>query len=174
MFFVQSKSAPSRHFSTWRNSRRQLQNNVGDENLMLKKCLLDFCWKNGHLPSLKLTVRTWKMMVKNTRFLLGWPIFRCYISFRECNFWTPKKRIWRRCSKQVDVSLSVFLQKQSEQRGKETRTTIKGDSHMSHWKKMFASLTDNELVCLHGSGGGLWISRNFIWAMKKTLVGWVI
>ena len=36
------------------------------------------------LPSLKLTVRTWKWMVGRWHFLLGWPIFRCYVSFREC------------------------------------------------------------------------------------------
>ena len=30
----------------------------------------------GSLPYLKLTVRTWKWMVGNSRFLLGWPIFR--------------------------------------------------------------------------------------------------
>ena len=36
------------------------------------------------IPSLKLTVRTWKWMVGRWHFLLGWPIFRCYVSFREC------------------------------------------------------------------------------------------
>ena len=41
--------------------------------------------KTNSVPSLKLTVRTWKWMVWNTTFLLGWPIFRCYkyVSFRE-------------------------------------------------------------------------------------------
>ena len=28
-----------------------------------------------------------KMDRWNTRFLLGWPIFRGYVSFRECNCW---------------------------------------------------------------------------------------
>ena len=35
-----------------------------------------------HLPSLKLTVRTWKWLEYS--FFLGWPIFRGYVSFREC------------------------------------------------------------------------------------------
>ena len=48
------------------------------------------------LPSLKLTVCTWKWMVGicwNT--CLGWPIFRGHVSFRECTnstdpqLWTP-------------------------------------------------------------------------------------
>ena len=36
------------------------------------------------LPSLKLTWHV-KMDGWNTSFLLGWPIFRCYVSFREGN-----------------------------------------------------------------------------------------
>ena len=36
------------------------------------------------LPSLKLTWHL-KMDGWNTSFLLGWPIFRCYVSFRECS-----------------------------------------------------------------------------------------
>ena len=35
------------------------------------------------LPSLKLT-RNLKVDGWNSSFLLGWPIFRCYVSFREC------------------------------------------------------------------------------------------
>ena len=35
------------------------------------------------IPSLKLTWHL-KMDGWNTSFLLGWPIFRCYVSFREC------------------------------------------------------------------------------------------
>ena len=34
----------------------------------------------------------WKMDGWNTSFLLGWPIFRCYVSFRECTShksWSP-------------------------------------------------------------------------------------
>ena len=34
----------------------------------------------------------------NTSFLLGWPIFRCYVSFRECRekkiTENPKKLTW--------------------------------------------------------------------------------
>ena len=37
------------------------------------------------IPSLKLTYPL-KMDGWNTTFLLGWPIFRCYVSFREGNF----------------------------------------------------------------------------------------
>ena len=42
---------------------------------------------NQFLPSLELTVRPWKWMVGiwNTTFLLGRPIFRGYVSFREGN-----------------------------------------------------------------------------------------
>ncbi len=39
-------------------------------------------WSVG-LPSLKLTACTWKVMVGRWNFLLGWPIFRCYVSFSE-------------------------------------------------------------------------------------------
>ena len=55
--------------------------------------------------SLKLTVRPWKLMVWIlSRFLLGWPIFRAYVSFREVHpgswenehFEPPKK--WKFCS----------------------------------------------------------------------------
>ena len=35
------------------------------------------------IPSLKLTVRPWKWMVGRWNFLLGWPNFRGYVSFRE-------------------------------------------------------------------------------------------
>ena len=37
-----------------------------------------------NLPSLKLTWHL-KMDGWNTSFLLGWPIFRCHVRFRECN-----------------------------------------------------------------------------------------
>ncbi len=36
------------------------------------------------IPSLKLTFLYLKMDGFNTSFLLGWPIFRGYLSFREC------------------------------------------------------------------------------------------
>ena len=50
--------------------------------------------------SLELTVRTWKWMVGRWHFLLGWLIFRCYVSFRECtrpkfNIGTENSRIWK-------------------------------------------------------------------------------
>ena len=35
------------------------------------------------VSSLKLTAKALKMDGWNTHFLLGWPIFRCYVSFRE-------------------------------------------------------------------------------------------
>ena len=41
-------------------------------------------WLKG-LPSLKVTYSTRKWMVGILHFLLGWPIFRCYVSFNECN-----------------------------------------------------------------------------------------
>ncbi len=43
-------------------------------------------WIANRLPSLKLTVRPWKWMggrCWKMNFLLGWPIFRCHVSFRE-------------------------------------------------------------------------------------------
>ena len=46
---------------------------------------LDVIWDDlrcGYLPSLKLAYPL-KMDGWNTTFLLGWPIFRCYVSFRE-------------------------------------------------------------------------------------------
>ena len=39
------------------------------------------------VPSLKLTFSPLKMDGWNTTFLLGWPIFRCYVSFREGKTW---------------------------------------------------------------------------------------
>ena len=43
--------------------------------------------KSEAYPFLKLTVRTWKWMVlEYDRFLLGWPVFRGYVSSRECTF----------------------------------------------------------------------------------------
>ena len=47
-----------------------------------ERCLFIEIPKPEHVPSLKLTVRTYGW---NTRFLLGWPNFRCYVSFREGN-----------------------------------------------------------------------------------------
>ena len=44
-------------------------------------------WSGKTLPSLKLTFSPLKMDGWNTSFLLGWPIFRCYVSFRECTIW---------------------------------------------------------------------------------------
>ena len=44
---------------------------------------LQSCCFFKYLPSLKLTWHL-KMDGWNTRFLLGWPIFRCYVSCREC------------------------------------------------------------------------------------------
>ncbi len=41
-----------------------------------------FCWSANMIPSLKLTWHL-KMDGWNTSFLLGWPIFRGYVSFRE-------------------------------------------------------------------------------------------
>ena len=37
------------------------------------------------LPETKPASLHLKMDGWNTRFLLGWPIFRCYVGFRECN-----------------------------------------------------------------------------------------
>ncbi len=47
------------------------------------------------IPSLKLT---WplKMDGWNTTFLLGRPIFRGYVSFREVDFWNPSRHIYQR------------------------------------------------------------------------------
>ena len=42
-------------------------------------CCIFVCY----LHSLKLTFSHLKMYDWNTSFLLGWPIFRCYVSFRE-------------------------------------------------------------------------------------------
>ena len=49
------------------------------------------------IPSLKLTVRTWKWMVGmwNTTFRLKWSIFRGYLSFRECSWLLVKVVAWR-------------------------------------------------------------------------------
>ena len=47
---------------------------------------------DDQLPSLKLTWHL-KMDGWNTSFLLGWPIFRGYVSFRECSHWFCD-RIW--------------------------------------------------------------------------------
>ncbi len=45
------------------------------------------CCPPDYLPSLKLTASLHlKMDGWNTSFLLGWPIFRGYVSFRECMF----------------------------------------------------------------------------------------
>ena len=41
----------------------------------------------GGLPSLKLTVHPWKSVVGKWQFLLGRPISRGYVSFREGTFW---------------------------------------------------------------------------------------
>ena len=40
---------------------------------------------NSEIPSLKLTVRTWKWMLGILVSFSGLPIFRCYVSFRDCN-----------------------------------------------------------------------------------------
>ncbi len=45
-----------------------------------------------HVPSLKLTFSHLKMDGWNTSFLLGWPIFRGYVSFRECT--ASHSEIW--------------------------------------------------------------------------------
>ena len=37
----------------------------------------------SHFASPKLTVRTWKWMVGRWNLLLGWLIFRCYVSFMK-------------------------------------------------------------------------------------------
>ena len=39
--------------------------------------------RNNQLPSLKLTARTWKLMVGRWQFLLGRPMFRGYVGLRE-------------------------------------------------------------------------------------------
>ena len=38
------------------------------------------------VPSLKRSINGW-----NSRFVFGWPIFRCYVSFRECTILNSKK-----------------------------------------------------------------------------------
>ena len=49
-------------------------------------------------PPLKLTFWHLKMDAWNTSFLLGSPIFRCYVSFKECNFtyggWSVKPHLF--------------------------------------------------------------------------------
>ena len=55
-----------------------------------------FFFNGGELPSLKLTFSPLKMDGWNTTFLLGWPIFKGYVSFREGmgnGFPPPKKRV---------------------------------------------------------------------------------
>ena len=47
---------------------------------------LKIWWKLELIPSLKLTVRTWKWIVGRWNFLFGWLPGRGYVSFRECNY----------------------------------------------------------------------------------------
>ena len=54
-----------------------------------------------------------KMDGWNTRFLFGWPIFRCYVSFRECRWWFQNilyfhPETWGRCSPHFDYR--IFFQ----------------------------------------------------------------
>ena len=49
-------------------------------------------WPTKTIHSLKLTFSSLKMDGWNTTFLLERPIFRCYVSFRECNHWFPLTR----------------------------------------------------------------------------------
>ena len=48
---------------------------------------MDATWRIIPLPSLKLTFSPLKMDGWNTSFLLGWPIFSGYVSFREGSKW---------------------------------------------------------------------------------------
>ena len=56
------------------------------------------------IPSLKLTWHL-KMDGWNTSFLLGWPIFRGYVSFRECNHMENFPLFYRRIS--YDILLNA-------------------------------------------------------------------
>ena len=64
------------------------------------------------VPSLKITWHL-KMDGWNTSFLLGWPIFRCYVGFRECTLKgvfpalcllsSNRKIVWRVQCFQLDI-----------------------------------------------------------------------
>ena len=57
--------------------------------IILVVSVVSYC-EGGHIqliPSQKLTCSHLKMDGWNTSFLLGWPIFRCRVSFRECNLY---------------------------------------------------------------------------------------
>ena len=47
----------------------------------------DFHISCKKVPSLKRSINGW-----NSRFVLGWPIFRCYVSFRECTILDSKNK----------------------------------------------------------------------------------
>ncbi len=69
----------------------------GVASSLSRKIWAQLFWNN--IPSLKLTWHL-KMDGFNTSFLLGWPIFRGYVSFRECKakktFWDPLPQCTKR------------------------------------------------------------------------------
>ena len=70
------------HQILWFFSEAKKRYTTGFRVRLVFACFFFGCQVNS-IPSLKLTWHL-KMDGWNTSFLLGWPIFRCYLSFREC------------------------------------------------------------------------------------------
>ena len=79
----------------------------------------------GHLPSLKLTVSTWKWMVGIRSFPFAMAYFLGYVSFRECKF--------RLCNTQVKWAMKkTWLFR--VYRGRDNTTQLHGDHFTNNYK----------------------------------------
>ena len=67
--------------------------------------------RNKDLPSLKLTNCPWNWMVGRWNFLLGWPIFRGYVSFGGGGIRFPKRNIPTGKLSRLTEKVSTFPKK---------------------------------------------------------------
>ena len=106
--------------------------NLGDD------CIPRWCVvvSSQQLPSLKLTFSPLKIDGWNTIFLLGWPIFRGYVSFREGILFSQPPAFWP-CEGKAEVI-------------KETKMESQGDEGHRFWMMLEDNIVwmlENGCVC---------------------------
>ena len=65
-------------------------------------------WEVSQVELVRGTLRETKSLHLKMNFLLGWPIFRGYVSFRECTSWC-KKGGFLRCSQPFEAAFRLCL-----------------------------------------------------------------
>ena len=92
-----------------------------------------------------------KMDVWNTSFLLGRPIFRCYVSFRECTF-SQGILYLDNFSENYFVDLRIFFQMDASTSQDETRPPVNVQAELTEFGLKREMKTTSCESCEHRNG----------------------